>query len=152
MAKDVTEYRFLRQLAELPFVQVIWLFGSRARGTARERSDIDRLAEVLARDAAADPALVDAAIRRFEFSIELLWRLLQAVLQREGIRAASPRGAFRGAYAQGWLEDEGIWLRMIEDRNRTSHTYEENMAKDVFSRLPTHLAAMRDAPARLPPD
>lgn len=41
MAKALTEYRFLRDLAALPFVQAIWLFGSRARGTARERSDID---------------------------------------------------------------------------------------------------------------
>jgi predicted nucleotidyltransferase len=41
MAKALTEYRFLQDLAALPFVQAIWLFGSRARGTARERSDID---------------------------------------------------------------------------------------------------------------
>jgi predicted nucleotidyltransferase len=41
MAKALTEYRFLERLAALPFVQAVWLFGSRARGTARERSDID---------------------------------------------------------------------------------------------------------------
>ena len=41
MAKALTEYRFLGQLAALPCVQAVWLFGSRARGTARERSDID---------------------------------------------------------------------------------------------------------------
>ncbi|MDO9711658.1 nucleotidyltransferase domain-containing protein [Paracraurococcus lichenis] len=41
MERPLTEYRFLHRLAELPFVQAIWLFGSRARGTARERSDID---------------------------------------------------------------------------------------------------------------
>jgi predicted nucleotidyltransferase len=41
MAKALTEYRFLGQLAALPCVHAVWLFGSRARGTARERSDID---------------------------------------------------------------------------------------------------------------
>jgi uncharacterized protein len=41
MPKALTEYRFLRQLADLPFVQAVWLYGSRARGTAREWSDID---------------------------------------------------------------------------------------------------------------
>jgi predicted nucleotidyltransferase len=41
MARALTEYRFLADLAALPFVQAVWLFGSRARGTARERSDID---------------------------------------------------------------------------------------------------------------
>ena len=39
MAKALTEYRFLGQPAALPFVQAVWLYGSRARGTARERSD-----------------------------------------------------------------------------------------------------------------
>jgi len=41
MAKALTEYRFLARLAGLDCVQAVWLFGSRARGTARERSDID---------------------------------------------------------------------------------------------------------------
>ncbi len=38
---ELASYRFLQQLAALPFVEVIWLFGSRARGDHRERSDID---------------------------------------------------------------------------------------------------------------
>lgn len=41
MAQALTEYRFLGRLAALPCVQAVWLYGSRARGTARERSDID---------------------------------------------------------------------------------------------------------------
>ena len=32
---------FLRKIAALPFVDAIYLFGSRARGDHRERSDID---------------------------------------------------------------------------------------------------------------
>ncbi len=37
----LTEYAFLQQLAALAFVDALYLFGSRARGDARERSDID---------------------------------------------------------------------------------------------------------------
>lgn len=37
----VTHYGFFKQLTELPFVEEIWLFGSRARGDQQERSDID---------------------------------------------------------------------------------------------------------------
>lgn len=37
----LTDYQFLQQLALLTFVEAIYLFGSRARGDARERSDID---------------------------------------------------------------------------------------------------------------
>ncbi len=38
---QLTDYQFLQQLATLPFIEAIYLFGSRARGDARERSDID---------------------------------------------------------------------------------------------------------------
>ena len=37
----LTDFPFLRQLTALPFVEALYLFGSRARGDARERSDID---------------------------------------------------------------------------------------------------------------
>lgn len=110
----------------------------------------DRLEEALARDAGADPLVLDASIQRFEFSIELFWRWLQAALLREGIIANSPRAAMRGAYAQGWLDTEQIWLDMIEDRNRTSHTYKEKLARAVYARLPDYLAAMRAALAKVP--
>ena len=41
MERPLSEYRFFREIAALPFVDAIWLFGSRARGYARARSDID---------------------------------------------------------------------------------------------------------------
>lgn len=40
VSKDL-DYQFIKRLKELPFVDEIWLFGSRARGDAQERSDID---------------------------------------------------------------------------------------------------------------
>ena len=41
MERDITSYRFLKKIYSLPFVQAVYLFGSRAQGTNRERSDID---------------------------------------------------------------------------------------------------------------
>lgn len=38
---QLKDYHFLQQIAALPFVDAIYLFGSRARGDHRERSDID---------------------------------------------------------------------------------------------------------------
>ena len=35
------QYSFIDRLTALPFVEAIYLLGSRARGTQRERSDID---------------------------------------------------------------------------------------------------------------
>lgn len=39
--KQLEKYQFIQTLKNLPFVQKVILYGSRARGTAAERSDID---------------------------------------------------------------------------------------------------------------
>lgn len=39
--EDITKHRFFGELQDLPYVQKIVLYGSRARGDNRERSDID---------------------------------------------------------------------------------------------------------------
>ncbi|MCC8368594.1 MAG: nucleotidyltransferase domain-containing protein [Rickettsia endosymbiont of Oxypoda opaca] len=41
MSKDIKSYLFIEKLKSLPFVKEIWLFGSRARGDNKKRSDID---------------------------------------------------------------------------------------------------------------
>lgn len=41
----LSQYRFPRELAALPFVDALWLFGSRARGDFRPRSDVDLAVE-----------------------------------------------------------------------------------------------------------
>ena len=38
---NLPHYRFVEKIAALPFVEAIVLYGSRARGDARDRSDID---------------------------------------------------------------------------------------------------------------
>ncbi len=41
MTGDIRTYDFYKKLTELPFVEHIILFGSRAKGTSRPLSDID---------------------------------------------------------------------------------------------------------------
>lgn len=41
MERPLREYGWFQALCALPFVDAIWLFGSRARGYAWDRSDID---------------------------------------------------------------------------------------------------------------
>ena len=114
-----------------------------AERVARLERALARLDEVLAMRPQPDHPLADAAIQRFEFSIELCWRALQAVLALELIEARSPRAVLTAAYAQHWIEDEARWLRMVEDRNRTSHAYNREIAAAILARLPDHLEAMQ---------
>lgn len=39
--EELKKYRFLNRLKYIPWVESVWIFGSRARGDNRERSDID---------------------------------------------------------------------------------------------------------------
>ena len=41
MSHKVTDYEFFEFLKQLPYVDEIWLYGSRARQDHLERSDID---------------------------------------------------------------------------------------------------------------
>ena len=85
----------------------------------------------------------DAAIQRFEFCFELAWKVIQEQVRTEGLDCQSPKGCLKLAYKNGWIGNETGWLAMLEDRNRTAHTYDEALAKDVYRRLSAHLPLLQ---------
>jgi nucleotidyltransferase substrate binding protein (TIGR01987 family) len=93
---------------------------------------LDRLREALA-EPADNPLAIDGTIQRFEFAIELTWKALRRLLVREGVTTSTPREALQEAYRVGWLADEGAWLQMLRDRNETSHTYNEAVARRIYA-------------------
>ena len=52
-----------------------------------------------------------------------------------GIECHSPRSCIKEAFRQGFIEDDEIFLDMLEDRNRSSHIYEEKTAEEIFERI-----------------
>ncbi len=85
----------------------------------------------------------DSAIQRFECTFELAWKAVATVAQAHGVEARSPREAFKQAFALGWVTDEDVWLRMLDDRNRTTHTYNEAVAEEIFGQLGGYASALR---------
>lgn len=88
----------------------------------------------------------DASIQRFEYTFETVWKLLKIhLLHHHGIDAGSPKSCFREALKTGTLSEEQAEQGMImtDDRNLTSHTYIEALAKTIYSRLPAHATLMR---------
>ncbi len=78
----------------------------------------------------------DSAIQRFEFCVELSWKLMKSwLLESEGIEVASPKEAIRKAYTSQLIVYDIRWLDIIDLRNITSHTYNEELAAEVFSKL-----------------
>lgn len=83
-----------------------------------------------------DDIVIDATIQRFEFTYELSWKLMKAYLEYNGnLEATSPRKAIKESFKEGLIEDGAQWLDMLQDRNRTSHTYDENCAIEIFNNI-----------------
>jgi len=88
----------------------------------------------------------DAALKRFEFTFELLWKNVKLYLkQNEKVDCFSPASCFREARAILDMNDDIIetCLKMSGDRNLSVHTYSEEMANALFERLPNYLEAMK---------
>ena len=88
----------------------------------------------------------DAAIQRFEYSTEACWKAAQSVLSIQfGLELASPKSVIRSCAQNALLTqaDARLAMNLVDDRNPTSHTYNEALAQAIWSRLPTHLAVLQ---------
>ncbi|MCL4318680.1 MAG: nucleotidyltransferase substrate binding protein [Firmicutes bacterium] len=100
---------------------------------------LGRLDEALRRASdSPDSIVIDATIQRFEFSFELCWKAVKNALGEVGLESNSPREAMKMAYQAHWIVNEGVWLNMLRDRNLTSHTYEEEVAQQIYARIPEY--------------
>ncbi len=76
-----------------------------------------------------------AATHYFKLCIELYWKALKKVLAFEKVETTTPRDAIAKAYQFNLIDDEKVWLQMLDDRNITSHLYHKEKAKIVFERI-----------------
>ena len=77
----------------------------------------------------------DGCIQRFEYCYELSWKTMKRILNVRGIEVNSPKVTFREAAREGLIDSPEKWFGFLDLRNLTSHTYNEDMANKVFSKL-----------------
>ncbi len=104
---------------------------------------LNRLAEALQEDQ-GNSLIVDGTIQRFEFTIEIYWKMLKRLLLSEGIEAKTPRETLKEAYQVGWLQNEQAWLQMLKDRNETLHAYDEEMARRILQNIVGYYPEMKN--------
>jgi len=72
-------------------------------------------------------------IQAFEYTHELAWKTLKDFLENRGNTGIyGSRDATKKAFALGLIDDGEIWMQMIQSRNLTSHTYDENTADEII--------------------
>lgn len=78
----------------------------------------------------------DGVIQRFEFTTELAWKTTREYLIEEGVvNINTPKAVMREAYTTDIINDEQGWLQILNDRNSTSHIYNENEANEIYDRI-----------------
>lgn len=77
-------------------------------------------------------ALRDSCIQRFEFCVELSWKTSMKVL---GLPTKAPNSAIREMAQNNLIDDIQLWFSFLEARNKTSHTYDEDIATSVYSEV-----------------
>ena len=71
-------------------------------------------------------------IQAFEFTHELAWNVMKDfAAYQENYEIYGSRDASREAFKQGLVNGGHIWMKMIESRNKTSHTYDEETAEEI---------------------
>jgi nucleotidyltransferase substrate binding protein (TIGR01987 family) len=97
---------------------------------------LNKLEESAIRNPHSDDIILDATIKRFEFTYELSWKLMKTILEYNGNNnGTSPRSSIREAFKTGLITDGDTWIKMLGDRNRTSHTYDEDCAYEIFDNI-----------------
>lgn len=72
----------------------------------------------------------DALIQRFEFCVELSWKVAAKTM---GSRSTTANPVIREMAQNLLIADPGLWFEFVEARNKTSHSYNEAVAQEVHS-------------------
>jgi nucleotidyltransferase substrate binding protein (TIGR01987 family) len=93
---------------------------------------IGRLKEALALP--KSDVIRDSVIQRFEFTVELSWKALQRYLKSSGVvESLTPKNTFREGARLGIVRNPDAWIRFVDARNLSSHTYKESLAEEVYA-------------------
>jgi nucleotidyltransferase substrate binding protein (TIGR01987 family) len=75
-------------------------------------------------------------IQGFEYCYELGWNTLKDFLLWQGIEGLiGSRDAIREGFSRSLIADGTGWMQMLSDRNRTSHTWNEETAEAILRNI-----------------
>ena len=87
-------------------------------------------------DEILDEMVKEGLIQRFEYTHELAWNVMKDYAEYQGNSTiGGSRDASREALQLKIISNGEIWMDMIQSRNKTSHTYNEETANEIYSKI-----------------
>lgn len=105
---------------------------------------ISKLKEALAQP--KTEFLRDSVIQRFKFCIELAWKTSKKIM---GSSTAAQKDVIREMAQSQYIDNVETWLKAIDMRNLSSHTYKEDLAELVYSFTQSFLPELQKLVERL---
>ena len=84
-------------------------------------------------------------IQHFEYCFELSWKFMKRAIENawSEINLKSKRDVFREALKNNLITDFNLWDEFLESRNRTTHTYDEYTAEEVYKMVQSFYEEMK---------
>ncbi len=75
----------------------------------------------------------EGLIQRFEYTYELAWNVMKDYAYYQGdTQISGSRDAIRFAFSANLIKNGDLWMDMIKSRIKTSHTYNEETAEEIY--------------------
>ncbi len=83
-----------------------------------------------------DEIIKEGLIQRFEYTHELAWNVMKDYAEYQGNNTVGgSRDATREALQLKLIENGEIWMDMIQSRNKTTHSYNESIADEIYGKI-----------------
>lgn len=85
-----------------------------------------------------DEIIKEGLIQRFEYTHELGWNVMKDYAEYQGnFEVKGSRDATREAFQMKLISNGEVWMDMILNRNKSSHTYNEEIANEIYLKIIT---------------
>ena len=116
-------------------IRWIQRFNNYRRALEKFNQAVDIISNKLEWGEEIDDLLEEGLIQRFEYTHELAWKVMKDYAQYQGYtNIQGSRDAFRKAFEMGIIENEA-WMESINDRNLTSHNYDDETVAEILKAI-----------------
>lgn len=98
-------------------------------------------------DPLINDVIMNGQLQKFEYCSELMWKAIRALLIiNNDISPSSPRGAIKEFFNCKYINTKQyeVLINILDDRNKLSHVYNENIFQEIHSRLNEYNNTMKE--------